>query len=128
MPLKYRVEISFEKCEVFDVGNQCVLYRFDQAGPELALVQALQCRYIDIDRRRVPERAECVLADTGIDAGLAADRRIGLGHGSSRYLNYGYAPFEYRGRESGNVSDRPAAEGDDEGIPAEVRLFHRLDD
>ena len=105
-----------------------MLDRFDEPGAVLPVVEGLQDRDVDIDRRRVPEGPEGVLADARIHAGLAADGGIGLGQRRRRDLDDGDAALEDRRREAGDVAHRPAAQGDDHRIPAEIGLLHRLDD
>src|SRR4030042_747892 len=126
LSLKNHVEIAFEIIKIFAVGDYRMFDRFDKSGTELPFVQRCESRYVDINGGRVPERAECVLAEAGIDPGLAADRRIGLGHGGRWYLEDRHTSFEHGRGESCNIADRSAAESDNKRIPAEIRLLHCL--
>ena len=60
---------------------------------------------------RLVESADQVLAVTGIDAGLAADRAVDLGQQGRRNLHEIDAAQRDRGGESGDVADHAAAQG-----------------
>ncbi len=53
----------------------------------------------------------------GIDAGLAADGRVDLGQKAGRDLDEIHAAAEDRCRESREIADHPAAQGDDAVAP-----------
>ena len=66
-----------------------------------------------IDRRRLVERPDEVLALGQVDAGLAADRRVDLGDERRRDLDERDAAQVRRGEEPGRVAERAAADRDE---------------
>ena len=67
---------------------------------------------VDQHGARLVERADHVLAERMVDAGLAADGRVDLREQRRRHLHEGHAALVDRGRESGEVADDAAAERD----------------
>ena len=72
------------------------------------------------------EDADEVLALVGVDAGLAADRRIDHAEHGRRHLHDAHAAQPGRGDEAREVGDRAAAEADDGVAAREVGLAEDL--
>ena len=85
---------------------------------------------VDEHGARLVERADHVLAQRMVDAGLAADGRVDLREQRRRHLDERHAALIDSGCEAGDVTHDAAAEGDDHrlalGTQFEEPRHHRL--
>src|ERR1019366_474474 len=72
------------------------------------------------DGARLVERADEVLADGMVEAGLAADRRVDHGEQRGRHLNEAPSAEQARRRKAPEVSDDAAARRDDDRVPIDA--------
>ena len=83
---------------------------------------AAACEHLGVaqHRRRLPERADQVLALGQVHAGLAADGGVDLAEQRGGHVHDGDAPVVDGGGEPGGVGDHAAADGDDDVGPGEA--------
>ena len=103
------------------IVDQAVFCDLGIAGAHLARRQGVEKAGVGEDEARLVKGADEVLAVTGVDAGLAADRGIDLGKQRRRHLHEAHAPAHDRGGEAGEVPDDAAAERDDEVAALDLR-------
>ena len=108
-----RRAVGLEELEEPLVAERGHLDRLAQSGPELAFGERPQHGDVDHDGRRLVEGTDEVLAFGEVDAGLAADRRIDLGHEGRRDLDEPDAAEVDRGKEPGRIAERPATNRDE---------------
>ena len=94
------------------VADRAVLDHLGEARGELAVGQRAQAVGVDQHGARLVERADHVLAERMVDAGLAADRRVDLREQRRRHLHERHAALVDRGGEAGEVADDAAAQRD----------------
>ena len=82
------------------IGDHAVLDHFVQAGAEFAARQGFEHDRIGDDQARRVKRADQVLAERVIDAGLAADRAVDLRQQRRRHVHDRHAAQIRRGREA----------------------------
>ncbi len=89
-------------------------YLMTSARPrgKLAVRQRAQTVGVDQHGARLMERADHVLAERVVDAGLAADRRVDLREQRRRHLHERHSALIDRRGEAGDVADDAAAERD----------------
>ncbi len=97
------------------VADRAVLDHFREARGELARRQRAQAIGVDQHGARLVERADHVLAERVVDAGLAAHRRVDLREQRRRHLHERHAALVDRRRESRDVADDAAAQRDQRG-------------
>ena len=82
------------------VADRAVLDHFGEPGAQLAVGQRRQAIGVDQHGARLVERADHVLAERMVDAGLAADRRVDLREQRGRHLHERHAALVDRGGEA----------------------------
>ena len=121
----------FESGEALGVADDVVLDALGEAAAEFARRQGLKCVGVGEDRDRLMERADQVLADGVIDAGLAADRRVDHGQQRRGDLNERKPAEDGGGGEARRIPDYAAAEGDERRVSvngcAEDRVVDAVD-
>ena len=108
------------EAEEFFVPYDTVFDHFGNSAQKLSRRQSLECSGIDPHKARLIKCPYHVLAHVMIHACLAADRAVHLCQEGSRYLHEMYSTHVRRCRKTGYVTDNPAAEGDDAGIPVKA--------
>ena len=114
----------FEPREEGGVADRAVLDHFREARGELAIGQRAQAIGVDQHGARLVERADHVLAQRMIDAGLAADGRVDLREQRRRNLHERHAALVDRRGESRDVADDAAAQRD-QPVPRSARSSSR---
>ena len=99
--------VQFTPGPEFRVQDQAVLDHLGQTGRHFARRQRVQHVGIDLDRHRLVERADHVLAQRVVDGGLAAHRGIDLRQQRRRHLQEAHAAHVDGGGEAGHVADHP---------------------
>ena len=101
----------FEPFEEIPVAQHTVFQHLGIAGAQLARGQGGERIEIGQHQRGLVEGADEVLARTGIDCGLAADRTVNLREQCGGQLHEAAAALEDRAGETGEVADDPSAQG-----------------
>ena len=120
--------VGVEQVEDRAVGDEAALDHLGQPRAELRLGQAGQRVGVGEDGGRRVEGADQVLAGTGVDAGLAADRGVDHAEQAGRHLHHADAARPGRGEEPGEVGDRSPADAHDgvgAGQPQPAELLPR---
>ena len=104
--------VAFQPGEEVRPVDQAVLDHLGVAGQQLALGQGAQGIAVGQHQARLMEGADQVLAVTGIDAGLTADRGVDLGQKRGWDLNEVDPAQQHGGGEAGQIADHPAAKRD----------------
>src|SRR5476649_2583337 len=84
-------DVRLDPLEEFAVGNGARLDHFGDTRGEFTRRQRLERSYVSDDRLRLIKRADHVLAERMIDAGLPTYRRIDLREQRGRHLDKGHA-------------------------------------
>ena len=125
-----RVHLRLEPRQERAVADRAVLDHFREARGELARRQRAQAIGVDQHGARLVERADHVLAERMVDAGLAAHRRVDLREQRRRHLHERHAALVDRRGESRDVADDAAAQRDQRGralgAQFEQPCHHRL--
>ena len=111
-----RRDVRFDPVEEFAVGNCAGLDHFRDTRGEFARRQRLQRADIGDHRLRLIKRADHVLAERMIDAGLAAHRRIDLREQRGRHLDERHAAHVAGGGKTRHVADHAAAQRNQRGL------------
>ena len=111
----------FQPGEERGVADQPVLQGLGVAGQELAWQQGVEGGDVGENQVGLIEGAQQILAEVGIDAGLAADRTVHLGEQGGRDLDQGKAAKHDAGGEPGDVADDAAAKRDDRGVAFDAK-------
>ena len=112
--------VGFEPFEQRPVAEQTVFHHLGVAGAQLAGRQRVEQRGVGEYRHGLMKRADQVLAERRIDAGLAADRAIHLGKQGGRDLDQRNPATQDCGSEAGQVTDHAAAECQDGVVPLDA--------
>ena len=108
-----RFRVGLDQIEDDRIGDESRLHDFGHAGHDLVARQRFQRRQVDEHGGRLVERADQVLARVGVDAGLAADRRIHHAEQSGGHVHDIDPAQPGGGGEAGDVGGRPSAQADD---------------
>nr|GEU28520.1 hypothetical protein [Tanacetum cinerariifolium] len=111
-----QADIGFDPVEERGVDDGAVLDHLSQAGRQFAVGQGFQGGRIGNHCARLVKRADHVLAQRMVDAGLAAHRRIDLRQQGGGHLDKVHAAHIAGGGVPGEVADHAAAEGDQRGL------------
>ena len=123
---EYVLPVGFQPGEERGVAEQSEFGDLGIAGAEFALRQRVEQRGVGDHQNRLMEGADQILAVAGIDAGLAADRRIDLRQQRRRHLHeVEAAPHAGRGI-AGEIADHAAAERDHQIAALDARRDDRL--
>jgi hypothetical protein len=122
-----RGAVDLEPVEERRVAQKPVLHDLAVARAEIAGRQRSQHVDVGEHQRGLVEGADEVLAVPRVDAGLAADGTVDLRQKRRRHLHEAHAAPQYRGREAGEVADHPAAQGDDDVAPLDLRVEQPFD-
>ncbi len=99
--------------EDLGVGDEAALDHLAEAGDQLGLGQRAEQVEVAEHPGGLVEGADEVLAGAGVDAGLAADRRVDHAEQRRRHVDHPHAAQPGRGDEAADVGGRAAADGDD---------------
>ncbi len=105
-----RIALAFAPSEEFSIADQAVFDDLGVAGKQLAPRQGRQRVGVGKNQARLVEGADQVLADPGVDPGLAADRAVDLGQQGRRDLHEVDAAQQRRRGKSGHVANDAAAQ------------------
>ena len=108
--------------EVGRVGDDAVLDHLGKPAAQHVLGERVEHLGVDHHGRRIMEGADEVLAEGGVDGGLAAHRGIDHRQQGGGHLHDGESAHEGGGHEAGEVTDHTAADGDDRGIASSTPL------
>ena len=129
--LSARDRLRRDAVEKLLIGDTSGLYRLAHAVVDEALRQGVEESAVRDDRDRLMKRADKVLSDIEIDAGLAADRRVYLRKQRRRYLQHVDSAQIGRRGESAHVAGDSAAERYHERLSRKLstgeRLVHQRD-
>jgi hypothetical protein len=109
-----RADRAFEPREERAIADRAVLDHLGETGAKLAVGERREAIDVDQHGARLPERADHVLAERMVDAGLAADRGIDLRKQRRRNLDERNAALVDRRGEASEIADDAAAERDQE--------------
>src|ERR1019366_1218792 len=115
-----------EQAEERLTGDNAGLNDFVKAGMVFAGGEGGEHGGIDQRGERLVEAADQVLARDEVGTGLAADRSVDLGEEGGGDLNYGNAAHEDGGKETAEIGDDAAADGDDEAGTVGAALGHLI--
>ena len=121
-------DVRFDPVEQRRVGDRPVLDDFGQPGAEFARRQGVQRVEVADHQPRLVERADHVLAQRMVDAGLAADRRIDLREQGRRHLDERHAAHVAGRRKTRHVADHAAAQRVEHGLAIATVLQQRVED
>ena len=119
--------VRLEPVEEGGVVDQRVFHAFGVSGGQFARREGVQRIDVGQHAARLQERADEVLAQARVDAGLAAHRTVDLREQRGGYLRELDAAQNQRGRDSREIADNAAAERDDGGRALHARGEQRLD-
>ena len=122
------VQVLFEPDKKRRVADEAVLDDLGQPGREFTVGKRVERVGVDNHRARLVERADHVLAECMVHAGLAADRGVHLRQQRGRHLDERDTALIGRGGETGYVADHAAAEGDDRGLAVATVFEQRVED
>jgi len=120
-------QVLFEPGKKHRVANQADLDDLGESGRELAVGKRIERVGVDNHRARLMERADHVLAERVVHAGLAADRGVHLGEQRGRHLDERDAALVTGGGESGHVADNTPAQRNEGGAPVTMRRKQRIE-
>ena len=118
MPRQHRRRVALQSAEQNRIPDHGRLDRLGQAGTEFPLRQRLQKSEIGEDRPRRVEGPDHVLPPGVVHRRLSADCRIHHRQKRRRDRDEGDAPVIGGGRESRQVANHPAPQGEHGRIPA----------
>ncbi len=123
-----RIQVGFQPGEESRVADQSVFDHLGETGGQLAVRECVQrCRVGDHAARLV-ERADHVLAERVIDAGLAAHRGVDLRQQRGRHLDEIHTALIAGGGKSGDIADHTAAQRDEGDITVAAVLQQCVED
>ena len=117
-----RLCISLDIREDRRIGGEADLHDLGHAGDEVVLRQGLQRGQVAQDARRAVEGADEILASSGVDPGLASDRRVDHCQQRRRDMHDADPAKPRCGDEAGEIGRRTPTEADDRVIARETRL------
>ncbi len=128
--------VLLDQVEDPGVGDEAGLHHLGHARDEFVARQRLQRGEVHQHGRRLVEHAHEVLARVGVDAGLAAHRRVHHAQQGGGHVHQSHATHPGAGHEAGEVGDGAAAQAHHDAsavetdaaqdLPAEVRHGQRL--
>ena len=107
--------------------DHAVLDHFVQAGAEFAARQCFEHHRIGHHQARRVKRADQVLAERVVDAGLAADRAVHLREQRSRHVHHRNAAQVGGRGKADDIADHAAADGDDHRRAIRLGLDQRIE-
>ena len=122
----HRRGVRFEEGEELGVEDGAVLHHLGEPAEELALRERVEVGGVDPDAGRLVERDDQVLPLRVVDADLSADGRIDHRQEGRRDHEQRQAAVVRGGGEPGEVTDDPAADGDDGRLAVGCRIIERV--
>ncbi len=113
---------AFEPGEELGVAEQAVFQDLGVAADQFAARQGVEDAQIGQHQAGLVKRSDQVLAARRVDRGLAAHRGIDLSQQGGRNLHEADAALIDGRRETGEVADHAAAEGDDQIAAIELEI------
>ena len=127
-PRRERAGVELELLEQGGVGRERDLHHLGEARRALARGQRREVREVGHDGARLMERADEVLPDGVVEAGLSPDRRVDHREQRRGDLHEAHAAQQARRREAREVADDPAAGRDHHGVAVDARAERRVPD
>src|SRR5689334_6738016 len=106
----------FEALEQLRFSDHTAFQGFIKTRPKLSLRKGRKQIRIDEHHPRLMKGADQILAGLQIDASLAADGRVNLGHNCGGNLDDIDSAHVNRGEKTGHISDNAPAQGDQHSV------------